>query len=474
MNFSAYFIALSIILVVILYYLIPGRLQNGLLLFGSYTFIIFWNWHFALILFLVTGFHYAYGIWLSKHRQKLLLVLGVAANMLALLFFRSADYFVPQLVTLFKNLGLYANWDSLEVVVPIGLSYYTLQNISYLVDIYRKQTLPVFSLVNFALYQAYFPKLLAGPIEYARTFIPKLEKNRVVGNEDLAKSITLILTGMVRKLVIADSLSSAIPAEIFNTPAFFSPIDLFGWLIVYAFVIYNDFAGYTSVARGISGLFGIELSNNFDYPYFARSFSEFWNRWHITLSHWLRDYIYFPLHRALLHAFPARNNLLTLILPPLVTMLASGLWHGFSWNMIVWGGLHGIYLVVERMLSLGKQVVPPEQKPFRQQLLANGLIFLLVILAWVPFRMELPIAVEYWISMLNLTNFSISSRKLLLILPYLGLWVAVEWQFYRYRDEFLAIKFPKWAQALAFAGVFVLILIASADQSSPPFIYQGF
>jgi alginate O-acetyltransferase complex protein AlgI len=251
-------------------------------------------------------------------------------------------------------------------------------------------------------------------------------------------------------------------------------LDLLGWLIVYAFVIYNDFAGYTSVVRGMSGLFGIELSNNFDYPYFARSFSEFWNRWHITLSHWLRDYIYFPLNRTLSKLIPDRNHLLILVLPPMVTMLASGLWHGLSWHMIVWGGLHGLYLVVERFMSLGKPAVPADQKPFWRQMLSNGIIFLLVALAWVPFRMELPIATEYWLSLLNITKLGIVSKKLVLILFYLGFWILIEWHLYRFKDEFHYLKFPRWAQAMLFAGALVLIIIASADQSSPSFIYQGF
>lgn len=474
MNSSLILIAVVGFLGLVLYYSIPGKLQNGLLLLISYGIITLWNWHFALVLVGVTIFNYAYGLGLSRNRQKHFLITGIVANVLLLLFFRSVNYFIPELVTLLTSLNISINPNTLVILVPLGLSYYTLQNISYLVDVYRQQISPVSNFVNFALYLSYFPKLLAGPIEYARTFLPKLAKSRVIRNEDLAKSIMLILTGMVRKLVIADSLSAAIPAEIVQSPASFSPFDLLGWLIVYAFVIYNDFAGYTNVARGISGLFGIELSNNFDYPYFARSFSEFWNRWHITLSHWLRDYIYFPLNRTLSKTFADRSHPLNLILPPMVTMLASGLWHGLSWHMVVWGGLHGIYQVVERLSSHGKPSIHPDQRPFWRQMLSNGIIFLLVILAWVPFRMEMPIATEYWLGVLNFTNFSMISKKLLLILAYLGFWIVVEWQFYRFKDEFLLIKFPKWAQAMLFAGAVVLLIIASSSQSRPPFIYQGF
>lgn len=474
MNYSPILVALSILLVLILYYSIPGRFQNTLLLLVSYGSITLWNWRFALILLLTTIFHYFYGIWLAHHRQKPLLVFAIVANVLLLLFFRSADFFIPQLIEVLSALGLKVNEATLEIFAPIGLSYYTLQNISYLVDIFRKQASPDTSFVNFALYLSYFPKLLAGPIEYARTFIPRLERDRVIGNEDVSKSIVLILTGLLRKLVIADSLSAAIPVDIFKTPAYFPPIDLFGWLIVYAFVIYNDFAGYTSVVRGISGLFGIELSNNFDYPYFARSFSEFWNRWHISLSRWLRDYIYFPLHRSFSQSFADRNSLLTLCVPPLTTMLASGLWHGLSWHMLLWGGLHGTYLAVERIFSLRRTVIPLDQLPWWRQLISNGMIFVLVILTWVPFRMELPIVIAYWTSMLDVAKLPFFSKRLLLILFYLGLWIIAEWQFYRFKDEFLVTRLPKWGQAICFAVVIVLIIVATADQSGTAFIYQGF
>lgn len=462
------------ILTLALYYSIPGRMQNVLLLLVSYGLILLWDRQFALLLFLITLFHYLYGPWLYKKRQKQLLFWGIMANVLVLLFFRSVDYFIPQFIRLLGTQDVVLDAGTIQILMPLGISFYTLQNISYLVDVYRGQISPIINFTSFALYLAYFPKLIAGPIEYARNFIPNLEKSRVIRNDDLVKSGILILTGLVRKLVIADSLSAAIPEELFKHPSYFSPLDLLGWLFVYAFVIYHDFAGYTNIVRGISGFFGIELSNNFSYPYFARSFSEFWTRWHITLSRWLRDYIYFPLSRTLSQSIPDRNNLLNLVLPPMVTMLASGLWHGLSWNMVVWGGLHGIYLVVERLLSLRRPVVSPEQKPLGRQLASMGVIFLFVSLAWVPFRMELPIAIEYWLSMLNITNLAMISKKLLVILLYLGFWIAVEWQFYYRKDEYLYIKVPKWAQAALFAGALVLIIIGFAGKSGQPFIYQGF
>jgi D-alanyl-lipoteichoic acid acyltransferase DltB (MBOAT superfamily) len=224
----------------------------------------------------------------------------------------------------------------------------------------------------------------------------------------------------------------------------------------------------------VSGLFGIELSPNFQQPYFARSFTEFWNRWHITLSHWLRDYIYFPLSRALLRRNPSRRNLPNLILPPMVTMLVSGLWHGLSWHMVLWGGLHGLYQVIERVPSLWRPIVPPQKQPAWRQGLSMALIFGLVILAWVPFRWELPAALEFWQGLLNWSSFAIRYRRLFLVAPLLAIAVALDWVQYRSQDEFVFLQWPRLAQATGLAMVMLFIFITTEGEAGEPFVYQGF
>jgi D-alanyl-lipoteichoic acid acyltransferase DltB (MBOAT superfamily) len=469
LNFIIFFV-----IILIIHYLIPGKLQNGWLLLASYIFIGFWSWQYALVLLCVTIFQFFYGLWLVKNKHKSWLVLGITVNIVVLLFFRSTNFFVREFMTLLTNLGIKSDTGAIEFLIPIGLSFYVLQNISYLVDVHRKQISPASNFINLALYLAYFPKLLAGPLERARTFLPKLEIDLIVDEKNIAQNIVLILGGMIRKLVIADALSATIPPQIFENPSNYSAYDLIGWLIVYAFVIYNDFAGYSSVARGVSGLLGIDLSKNFDFPYFARNFSEFWNRWHITLSHWLRDYIFFPLSRSLLRIIPNRHNIFNLFLPPMATMLVSGFWHGLSWHMILWGALHGMYLFIERLLLARKPIVPPDQQPRWRQMVSNGIVFSLVVLAWVPFRMEIPIAIQYWKGMLNLTDISLDSKILLIVLLYLGAWTILEWILYRQQERFFVYKLPQWAQAGIMAAAILLILVASASGTETPFIYQGF
>jgi alginate O-acetyltransferase complex protein AlgI len=217
--------------------------------------------------------------------------------------------FCRSLETLLERLGIPTQAGGLQILVPLGLSFYVLQTISYLVDVYRGQLKAERNWMNFALYLAYFPKIIAGPIERARSFLPKLAPARIVDNSMISRGVSLIFVGMVRKLLIADTLTAFILPDVFEVPAKYTPPELIGWLVIYAFALYNDFAGYTDIVRGISGLFGIELSSNFRVPYFSRNFTEFWSRWHITLSEWLRDYIYFPLSRALGRRNPGRRDL---------------------------------------------------------------------------------------------------------------------------------------------------------------------
>jgi alginate O-acetyltransferase complex protein AlgI len=461
--------------VLLVYYLLPGRPQNIWLLIASYAFHITWAWQFALVLLILTigNFGIARIVGRVEKGRRVWLWAGIGLNVAALAFLRLAAFFVPEAAELLTRLG-FTDPTGLQLLLPIGLSYYILENISYQVDVYRGQVSVDGDFLDFALYLAYFPKLLAGPIERARSFLPKLAQRRLVDNDVLARSFTLVIVGLVRKLIIADTLNAAIPWDVFVEPSYFGAIELFGWLVVYAFALYNDFAGYTSLVRGVSGFFGIEMSANFKQPYFARNFTEFWNRWHITLSHWLRDYIYFPISRSLLRRNPSPRNVPNLILPPITTMLVSGLWHGFSANMLVWGGMHGVYQVMERLPSLWRPVTPPQRWPRWRQLLGVGLVFFFTLLAWVPFRMELPVAVDFWRGLTHITNFAFRYRRIVLTVPLLLLALAIDWFEYRSQDETVYLRWPRLAQATLLAVAIFFILIISQADYEEPFVYQGF
>jgi len=284
----------------------------------------------------------------------------------------------------------------------------------------------------------------------------------------------LIFVGLARKLLIADLLTASFLSDVFELPARYNPLELILWLIIYAFALYNDFAGYTDIVRGVSGLFGIELSANFRTPFFSRNFTEFWKRWHITLSEWLRDYIYFPLSRVLRRGNPALQKVTNLVLPPMITMLVSGLWHGLSLHMLIWGGLHGLYQIVERIPALWRPAVPPQNQPVGRQWLGMGVVFAFVILAWVPFRWELPAAFELWGALLNWSVIGIGYRRLLLVLPILFGSLLIDVLQYRSQDEFVFLKWSPLARAACMAVILVFVFIATGGDFEQPFVYQAF
>jgi alginate O-acetyltransferase complex protein AlgI len=463
-------------IVLAVYYWLPRRAQNYWLLIVSYAFYITWAWQFSLILLVITAANFFLAKRIGKEGRPpaRLLWFGVGLNVAVLLFFRTANFFLPGFITLFANLGVHLSEYSLKILLPLGLAYYTLQNISYLVDVHRKQTPPAADFIDFALYLVYFPKLLAGPIERARTFLPVLAKPRRVDNDLLARSFTLIIVGLVRKVFIASILSAIIFWDAFETPELYSSPELIGWLVLYGLFLYNDFAGYTSIARGLSGLFGIELSQNFKQPYFARNLTEFWNSWHITLSHWLRDYIFYPVTRALMRRYPDRQTLPNLIIPPMATMLVSGLWHGLGWHMLLWGGLHGLYQAIERITNLRGPVVPPQKWPAWRQGLSMIVIFGAVSFAWAPFVMELPVALAYWGGMFDWASPVFRYRRILLFVPLLGLTLLVDWLQRYYKDEEFFLRWPRLVQASLLAvSIFLLVILMQSEQEAP-FVYQGF
>jgi D-alanyl-lipoteichoic acid acyltransferase DltB (MBOAT superfamily) len=466
-----------------IYWIIPRRLQNYLLLAISLLVYTTFSWEFTLLLSVLIVVNFVLAQELEARKRPVLLWLGIAFNVLGLAFLRAAGFLISiaphsiltGVVRLLTSIEVPAQVDTLEILFPLGFSFLVVQAISYLVDIHRRQLPASTDLVDFALYMAFFPKLISGPIERASAFLPKLAEQRIVDNQSLSRGFALVLIGMVRKSVVADNLLALIPNEAFQTPLMFSAPQLAVWLVTYSFVLYNDFAGYTSIVRGISILFGIELSPNFKQPYFARSFTEFWNQWHITLSHWLRDYIYYPLSRRFLRRNPSRKNLPNLIIPPIATMLVSGLWHGTSLNMLVWGGMHGIYQVAERIPTLWRPAVPPQKQPAWKQALRTALVVALAMVAWVPFRMKMPVAITYWQGLLQWSRVVEVepvpfARFAIFMLP--GL--LLDWIQYRPQNELVYLRWPRLAQAALMAVALLFIIVTRRTEAPPPLIYQAF
>lgn len=457
MQIVSFQFAAFVLIVLAAYHTLPQAARRYWLLLASYAFYCLESWRFTPVLAGLTLANYVLAGRLSRgggHRAAWLW-LGLVLNLGALAILRyefRADPFA----------GPFA---------VVGLSFYALQAMSYLLDTHAGTLKQRGTLTDVALYLAYFPKLTAGPIERARTFLPQLAGLRVVDEQTIARAGTLIAIGVTRKLVIADPLRALLPADAFAMPSPQSAAVLAAAIAGYAFVLYNDFAGYTNIARGVSSLFGIELSANFAQPFFARSFTEFWNRWHITLSHWLRDYIYLPVSRALLRRNPSTWNPANLVLPPLLTMVAGGLWHGSGLHMILWGAIHGVYLVGERVVALRRKPDRTLAQPLWRQVASGLVIFVLGCWALVAFRVDTAAAIEWWSAMLRGAGGEMPEARMLW---YIALSFWIDWMEHRHGTETAFDHWPRLGRAALLAGALLLWFVMTRVQPPAPFIYRGF
>ena len=457
----------------VLYFRLGRNAQNWMLLLGSYAIYYSFVWYFPLVLLLLTAVNFTVGLKLAQKRpsRKMLLLVGIGANVLVWLIFKSSGFLVAETTAVIHKLNANINTEGLSILLPVGLSFYTLQGISYLLDVSRKQAPACNQWVLFALYMAYFPKLTSGPIERARQFIPKLAKRREVSAEQIAGGIGLLVLGLARKVIIADVLFDAIGDTLFATPDQFPAPKLIVGLLFYVAALYNDFAGYTDIARGMSRMLGIELSINFRQPVFAYSVTDLWNRWHITLSSWLRDYIYFPLSRWLIRSNPSQKNIANLILPPLLTMSVSGLWHGMGWNFVIWGLVIGSAMVIERWIAIS---VPKKRtaKPPWWRALGSRLALLVVVLAvFPPFIMGLSGALRFFTALTDWSQVdALAAPALIVLLPSFGL----DWMQHKTKRTSFFHHWPIWAQGCFLGLCLIGIAIFTGAKLPETFVYQGF
>ena len=351
---------------------------------ASYVFYAWWDWRFVFLLAGCTLWNQvlAVRIWRTRapSQKRALLVLALAGNLGVLAYFKYYDFFVTSGDNLASVVGLDMPLELKSIVLPVGISFYTFMAISYVVDAYRGDFEPT-TLERFAVYLAFFPHLVAGPIVRPSELIPQFDKPRDPRRVDTSRAFYLIATGLFKKVVIANYLASSIVDEVFAAPGQHSSLEILIAVYAYAVQIYADFSGYTDIAIGIALLLGFTFPQNFDSPYAATSVQDFWRRWHMTLSRWLRDYVYIPLggNRGRRPILTYRNLLLT--------MLIGGLWHGAAWTFVVWGGLHGAALVGERLWGerRGASARPPTGwARWRARLLT----FHFVCLAWIFFRSD--------------------------------------------------------------------------------------
>ncbi|MCX6322753.1 MAG: MBOAT family protein [Sphingobacteriales bacterium] len=385
-NSYAFFIFLPIVF--FLYWFVVNKsldLQNGLILLASYVFYSWWDWRFLSLLFLSTGIDYYFGFLVAttdNKKKRWYLWLSIFNNLLVLGIFKYYNFFALEFQQFFHAIGVTINPILIGIALPVGISFYTFHGMSYVLDIYKGKVQPEKSFIRYATFVSFFPLLVAGPIERAAHLLPQINHKRAFNYTQAIEGLRLILWGLVKKVVIADSLAEVV-SPLFSNPEAYPGSTLLVGAVLFSFQIYGDFSGYTDIAIGTAKLFGFELLTNFRFPYFSRDIAEFWRRWHISLSSWFRDYVYIPLGGS-------RGGKWLSIRNVLIIFLLSGFWHGASWNFIIWGGLHAVAFIPLLLRDKNRThvdvVAMHKVWPGAKELIQMLFTFALVTFAWIFFR----------------------------------------------------------------------------------------
>jgi D-alanyl-lipoteichoic acid acyltransferase DltB (MBOAT superfamily) len=465
MIFNSFIFWAFFAVVLALYWRLPLRGQNHLLLLASYVFYGYWDWRYLGLLGASTIVDYYVGYYLvrldDQRKRKLLITISVVMNLTFLGFFKYFGFFVNEFAALLTNLGFQPHLPILQIVLPVGISFYTFQSMAYTIDVYRGITKPASSLSNFALFVAYFPQLVAGPIERSNQLLPQLENQRRYRQGDFAEGLYHILLGMFKKVIIADNLAPIVN-RVFDTPAAeLTATEMLIGVYAFAFQIYGDFSGYSSIAQGVSRWMGIDLSYNFRMPYFSRSPSEFWQRWHISLSQWLRDYLYIPLGGN-------RHGPTRTYINLFLTMLLGGLWHGANWTFIAWGAWHGMLLIGYRLA--GTETFEKPASNVLLTVLQAVAMFHFVCIGWIFFRAG---SMEQALGMIGalghgfaMTDFALYAGTLLAF--FVAPLLAYEWYVYRRRDMTVVLSQPAWQRVMLYGYLMAMVVIF------PPLTQQVF
>jgi alginate O-acetyltransferase complex protein AlgI len=446
-----------------------ARARKVWLLAASYVFYGYWDYRFVGLIVLCTVFDYTVGLLLARTeapaKRRALIASSLCANLGLLGFFKYYHFFVDSVVAGLVRLGLDVEAPVLHVVLPAGISFFTFQTMSYTIDVYRRKLEPQRDFLDFALFVGFFPQLVSGPIVRATDFLPQLRVPRVALSVPVRRALVLFAVGYFKKACVADNIASSIDA-LFADPTAFSAAERVLAAVLYSVQIYCDFSGYTDMAIGSALLLGYELTKNFDAPYFSTSVREFWQRWHISLSTWLRDYLYIPLGGNRGGRLLAMRNLM-------LTMLLGGLWHGANWTFILWGFLHGLALAVQRAFA-GRTNAAAAAVPGKK-LLFWLLTFAWVVLCFTIFRCaNIGLAWSFLTRPLAATAGSVDHLSPDWWLVVLGLG-AVQWLCHRHKAE-LGARMRTLADLVFYPalGVTASLLLYLTPSSSTPFIYFQF
>jgi alginate O-acetyltransferase complex protein AlgI len=473
MLFNSYEYAIFLPLVFLLYWFVFNRslkLQNAFLLLAGYVFYGWWDWRFLFLIAFSTLFDFGTALVLEKtsdqKRRKWLFAGSCLVNLGLLGLFKYYNFFIESLAGGLEQMGYHLPVMPLQVILPLGISFYTFQSLSYTADVYLKKVAPSRDLVLFASYISFFPQLVAGPIERAAHLMPQFSRRRVFNASEAANGMREMLWGFFKKIVIADSCAIYVD-DIFTSYAHLPGSTLFLGAVYFAIQIYCDFSGYSSIARGTARLFGFSLVNNFNFPYFSKSVSEFWRRWHVSLSTWFRDYVFIPLGGS----YGSRGRT---VINVLIVFVLSGLWHGANSTFIAWGFLNGLLVLPSIFSKRAKALDDKTMFPSVADIIRMTGTFLLITFTWIFFRSDnISAALDYIERLFSPSLFEYPVRHgLSLTIPLVAILFLVEWVQRNGLFRITSVRIPFYARW----GVYLLaaVFCLSFYRQNQTFIYFQF
>ncbi len=482
MLFNSIDFAIFLPIVFILYWFVTAKnlkLQNLLIVIASYLFYSWWDWRFLSLILFSTIVDYSVGRLLRNEenqlKRKILLWTSILVNLGFLGFFKYYNFFLDNFITVFSFLGQEIQANSLNIILPVGISFYTFQTLSYTIDVYKRKLEPTKDFIAFSAFVSFFPQLVAGPIERATNLLPQFYNKRTFNYSKAIDGMRQILWGLFKKIVIADNCAE-FANQIFNNSADMNGSTLVLGALFFTFQIYGDFSGYSDIAIGTSRLFGFDLMQNFNFPYFARDIAEFWRRWHISLSTWFRDYLYIPLGGS-------RGSTKMKIRNTLIIFVVSGFWHGANWTFIIWGALNGLYFLPllltknnrKNLDTIAQGRLFPTAKEFFQILFT----FCITVFAWIFFRAEnMQHAIKYITGIFSFSLFSMPHHfgglNTLITIILIVLFVLIEWngRNSKYAIENFGLKWHRPIRWAMYISVVITIFAFAGNQQE--FIYFQF
>jgi alginate O-acetyltransferase complex protein AlgI len=482
MLFNSLSFAIFLPIVFFLYWFVAKRevrFQNIILLASSYFFYACWDWRFLFLLIASTSLDYYTGLKIfdasTKQNKRFWLWLSIIINLGFLGILKYYNFFAASFVDALSLVGLKADLGFINIILPVGISFYTFHGLSYVIDLYKDKIKPERDLINYSVFVCFFPLLVAGPIERATHLLPQIIKKREFHYSQALDGLKQILWGLFKKMVIADNCATYVNL-IFKDVADYSGSTLVLGALFFSFQIYCDFSGYSDIALGTARLFGIEMLRNFAFPYFSRDIAEFWRRWHISLSSWFRDYLYIPLGGSRAGKWIAVRNMF-------IIFLVSGFWHGANWTFLAWGALHALYFMPLLLMNRNRNHIATVAKgktfPSLKELFSMMLTFSLVVFGWIFFRAEnMGQAIDYISGIFSFDLFSqpyfLGIKEAAITLLFIVLLVLVEWMG---REQEYAIKTiaSKWRKSFQWGFYYVIVmLIFLFGSKSQEFIYFQF